>query len=158
MKSTWLDGGAEAAIDRYARDKIGRDLALRLYTTRLLGREPELVLHGGGNTSVKTTMPDLLGENVEIALKQSWNVVGHGCLPKASSSFQKISSPGAWQVQSGRRAWRFSSGERCFQAAFGVAKFFRAHAANFVGCWPATLLASAIASHESEPRYVCASK
>jgi rhamnose utilization protein RhaD (predicted bifunctional aldolase and dehydrogenase) len=28
-----------------------RDLALRTYTTRLLGGEPRLVLHGGGNTS-----------------------------------------------------------------------------------------------------------
>jgi rhamnose utilization protein RhaD (predicted bifunctional aldolase and dehydrogenase)/NAD(P)-dependent dehydrogenase (short-subunit alcohol dehydrogenase family) len=65
MKSGWLDGEAQAAIDRYAREQIGRDLALRIYTTRLLGREPELVLHGGGNTSVKTTMRDLLGEEVE---------------------------------------------------------------------------------------------
>src|SRR6266852_1047704 len=66
MKSNWLDSEAQAAIDRYARDNIGRDLALRLYTTRLLGREPELVLHGGGNTSVKTAMLDLLGEKVEV--------------------------------------------------------------------------------------------
>src|SRR3954453_5900849 len=66
MESGWLGGEARAAIDRYAREQIGRDLALRIYTTRLLGREPELVLHGGGNTSVKTTMPDLLGEEVEV--------------------------------------------------------------------------------------------
>jgi rhamnose utilization protein RhaD (predicted bifunctional aldolase and dehydrogenase)/NAD(P)-dependent dehydrogenase (short-subunit alcohol dehydrogenase family) len=66
MKSGWVDSEAQAAIDRYARDGIGRDLALRVYTTRLLGRDPKLVLHGGGNTSVKTTMPDLLGENVAV--------------------------------------------------------------------------------------------
>src|SRR5260370_15989753 len=72
MKSGWLDGEAQAAIDRYAREKIGCDLALRVYTTRLLGREPELVLHGGGNTSVKTAMLDLLGEEVEaICVKGS---------------------------------------------------------------------------------------
>ena len=52
----------------------------------------------------------------------------------------------------------FSFGEVCFQVAAGIAKFALAHAANFVGCRPATLLASAIASRESEPRYVCASK
>src|SRR5262249_31918123 len=34
--------------------------------TRLLGRDPKLVLHGGGNTSLKTTMPDLLGEEVAV--------------------------------------------------------------------------------------------
>jgi rhamnose utilization protein RhaD (predicted bifunctional aldolase and dehydrogenase)/NAD(P)-dependent dehydrogenase (short-subunit alcohol dehydrogenase family) len=66
MKSGWVDSEAQAAIDRYARDGIGRDLALRVYTTRLLGRDPKLVLHGGGNTSVKTTMPDLLGEEVAV--------------------------------------------------------------------------------------------
>ena len=66
MKSSWLDHEAQALVDRYARNNIARDLALRVYTTRLLGREPELVLHGGGNTSVKITMPDLLGEDVEV--------------------------------------------------------------------------------------------
>src|SRR5262249_14138459 len=38
----------------------------RIYTTRLLGRDPKLVLHGGGNTSVKTVLNDLLGEAVEV--------------------------------------------------------------------------------------------
>jgi rhamnose utilization protein RhaD (predicted bifunctional aldolase and dehydrogenase)/NAD(P)-dependent dehydrogenase (short-subunit alcohol dehydrogenase family) len=66
MKSSWLDRQADAAIDRYAHDNVGRDLALRVYSTRLLGRQPELVLHGGGNTSLKTTMPDLLGEKVDV--------------------------------------------------------------------------------------------
>src|ERR1700730_14411692 len=66
MKSGWVDSEAQAAIDRYARDGISRDLALRVYTTRLLGRDPKLVLHGGGNTSLKTTMPDLLGDEVAV--------------------------------------------------------------------------------------------
>ena len=66
MKSGWVDSGARAAIDRYARNGIAPDLALRVYTTRLLGRDPKLVLHGGGNTSVKTTMSDLLGEKVAV--------------------------------------------------------------------------------------------
>jgi rhamnose utilization protein RhaD (predicted bifunctional aldolase and dehydrogenase)/NAD(P)-dependent dehydrogenase (short-subunit alcohol dehydrogenase family) len=66
MKSGWVDSDAQAAIDRYAAQGIGRDLALRVYTTRLLGRDRKLVLHGGGNTSVKTTLPDLLGEPVEV--------------------------------------------------------------------------------------------
>ena len=66
MKSGWIDSEAQAAIDRYARDGIAPDLALRVYTTRLLGRDPKLVLHGGGNTSVKTTMSDLLGEEVAV--------------------------------------------------------------------------------------------
>src|SRR5215510_3538986 len=66
MKSGWVESEAQAAIEHYARDGVGRDLALRVYTTRLLGRDPSLVLHGGGNTSVKTTMRDLLGDDVAV--------------------------------------------------------------------------------------------
>ena len=39
---------------------------MRTYTTRLLGGDPKLVLHGGGNTSVKTSMKDLLGDDVDV--------------------------------------------------------------------------------------------
>jgi rhamnose utilization protein RhaD (predicted bifunctional aldolase and dehydrogenase)/NAD(P)-dependent dehydrogenase (short-subunit alcohol dehydrogenase family) len=72
MKSAWVASDAQAAIDHYGKTGIGRDLALRVYSTRLLGREPKLVLHGGGNTSVKTILPDLLGEKIEaICVKGS---------------------------------------------------------------------------------------
>src|SRR6516162_5843801 len=72
MKSGWVEADAQALVDQYAGVGIGRDLALRVYTTRLLGRDPQLVLHGGGNTSVKTTLRDLLGETVEaICVKGS---------------------------------------------------------------------------------------
>jgi rhamnose utilization protein RhaD (predicted bifunctional aldolase and dehydrogenase)/NAD(P)-dependent dehydrogenase (short-subunit alcohol dehydrogenase family) len=64
MQSAWTDRDAEAAVARYG--KLGRDLALRVYTTRLLGQDPRLVLHGGGNTSVKTRRADLNGEDVEV--------------------------------------------------------------------------------------------
>src|SRR5581483_2006221 len=66
MKSAWVDRDAEAAVARYAKAGVGRDLALRVYTTRLLGGDPKLVLHGGGNTSVKLRMPDLLGDEVDV--------------------------------------------------------------------------------------------
>src|ERR1700712_5907530 len=64
MQSAWTDRDAEAALARYG--KLGRDLALRFYTTRLLGQDPRLVLHGGGNTSVKTKLADLNGDMVEV--------------------------------------------------------------------------------------------
>jgi rhamnulose-1-phosphate aldolase/alcohol dehydrogenase len=64
MQSAWIDRDAEAAVARY--QNLGRDLALRVYTTRLLGQDPRLVLHGGGNTSVKTRAADLNGEDVEV--------------------------------------------------------------------------------------------
>ncbi len=64
MRSDWNDRDADAAIARYA--SLGRDLALRVYTTRLLGKDPRLVLHGGGNTSVKTRLADLNGDAVDV--------------------------------------------------------------------------------------------
>src|SRR5947209_14564393 len=66
MHSLWSDAESERLIDHYAAAGVGRDAALRVYTSRLLGGEPKLVLHGGGNTSVKTLMKDLLDEEVEV--------------------------------------------------------------------------------------------
>jgi rhamnose utilization protein RhaD (predicted bifunctional aldolase and dehydrogenase)/NAD(P)-dependent dehydrogenase (short-subunit alcohol dehydrogenase family) len=66
MKSGWVDSDAEAMVANGAKSGIDRDLALRLYTTRLLGRDPKLVLHGGGNTSLKTRMRDRLGDEVYV--------------------------------------------------------------------------------------------
>ena len=65
MKSAWVDSDAKAALVHWAKAGISQDLALRIYSTRLLGREPRLVLHGGGNTSVKAQVKDLLDEEVE---------------------------------------------------------------------------------------------
>src|SRR3954465_8065812 len=66
MKSAWVTSDAEAAVARYAREGIARELALRVYTTRLLGQNPKLVLHGGGNTSVKTRITDLNGDETDV--------------------------------------------------------------------------------------------
>ncbi len=66
MQSRWVDREAKAAVDRYAASGIAPDLAERIYTTRLLGSDPALVLHGGGNTSLKTRMRDLAGDEVEV--------------------------------------------------------------------------------------------
>lgn len=57
MRSLWNDKDA-AAFD----DKLGK----RVYTSRLLGRDPSLVLHGGGNTSVKAQGLDGFGRTVEL--------------------------------------------------------------------------------------------
>jgi rhamnose utilization protein RhaD (predicted bifunctional aldolase and dehydrogenase)/NAD(P)-dependent dehydrogenase (short-subunit alcohol dehydrogenase family) len=66
MRSQWSDADAERLVEHYAAAGVGRDLALRVYSARLLGRDPKLVLHGGGNSSVKTILPDLLGDPVEV--------------------------------------------------------------------------------------------
>jgi len=65
MKSFWND--AEAG-------KISGPLGPRVYTARLLGRDKSLVLHGGGNASVKLTERNLFGEEAEVLY-----VKGSGC-------------------------------------------------------------------------------
>ncbi|MEI6201332.1 MAG: bifunctional aldolase/short-chain dehydrogenase [Enhydrobacter sp.] len=66
MENLWKDSDAKAAIASHAARGINDDLALRVYTTRLLGGEPKLVLHGGGNTSVKTRMADITGTPLDV--------------------------------------------------------------------------------------------
>src|ERR1700712_3553880 len=66
MKSGWSDKDAQEFVTRYAPKGVNVDQAVRTYTTRLLGSDPKMVLHGGGNTSVKTTVKDQLGEDVDV--------------------------------------------------------------------------------------------
>ena len=66
MKSGWSDADANELVDRLADTGVSEDLALRVYTTRLLGRDPRLVLHGGGNTSVKARASDVTGQGHDV--------------------------------------------------------------------------------------------
>src|SRR6201992_2719485 len=66
MQSRYNAAEAQKFAADYAPKGVNEDLAVRTYTTRLLGQDPKLVLHGGGNTSVKTRARDMLGEEVEV--------------------------------------------------------------------------------------------
>ena len=57
MQSAWKDEEAK---------QYQGDLGLRVYTSRLLGRDKSLVLHGGGNTSVKIREKNLFGEEETV--------------------------------------------------------------------------------------------
>jgi rhamnose utilization protein RhaD (predicted bifunctional aldolase and dehydrogenase)/NAD(P)-dependent dehydrogenase (short-subunit alcohol dehydrogenase family) len=57
MQSLWNDADAK---------QCKTDLELRVYTSRLLGQNTNLVLHGGGNTSVKMLEQDLFGDDLEL--------------------------------------------------------------------------------------------
>ena len=57
MRTLWEDGQAEAC---------NNELDLRVYTSRLLGQDKTLVLHGGGNTSVKITEKNIFDEDETI--------------------------------------------------------------------------------------------
>ena len=61
MKNRWSQKEASRFVAKYGK-KWGEDLALRTYTSRLIGAEKELVLHSGGNTSVKGTFINILGK------------------------------------------------------------------------------------------------
>ena len=64
MKNKWNDADAKAAIEKYK--DVSEDVALRVYTSRLIGADPALVLHGGGNTSVKSSAVNKVNEEVEV--------------------------------------------------------------------------------------------
>jgi len=66
VKNNWSKKIAKEYIKKYKKLGFSADLALRVYTTRLLGRNKELVLHGGGNTSVKTTIKDIDGKKYKV--------------------------------------------------------------------------------------------
>src|SRR5262245_41648369 len=61
MAYRWSSAEAREAVERWGA-QWGEDLALRTYSARLIGSDPSLVLHGGGNTSVKSERKDLLGQ------------------------------------------------------------------------------------------------
>ena len=66
MRNDWSDIEAKKCINKYKKLGHSKDMALRVYTTRLLGRNSELVLHGGGNTSVKTEIKDIDGKKYKV--------------------------------------------------------------------------------------------
>ncbi|MCX2978929.1 bifunctional aldolase/short-chain dehydrogenase [Candidatus Marimicrobium litorale] len=58
MQSLWCEEDAAALEDN--------SLAMRVYTSRLLGSEENLVMHGGGNTSVKAKVQDFFGNPLDV--------------------------------------------------------------------------------------------
>ena len=66
MKNNWSKNFANKYIKKYKKLGFSKDLALRVYTTHLLGKNKELVLHGGGNTSVKTAIKDIDGKKYDV--------------------------------------------------------------------------------------------
>jgi rhamnose utilization protein RhaD (predicted bifunctional aldolase and dehydrogenase)/NAD(P)-dependent dehydrogenase (short-subunit alcohol dehydrogenase family) len=60
------DAGAAARMVHDLAGRASEALALRTYSARLVGSDASLVLHGGGNTSVKASAQTLLGETIEV--------------------------------------------------------------------------------------------
>jgi len=66
LKNNWTDSEAKKFIKKYKNLGFSKDIALRVYTSRLLGKNKKLVLHGGGNTSVKTRIKDIDGKKYDV--------------------------------------------------------------------------------------------
>ena len=72
-QNRWNDKEAQARVDAAGPNPADRTLALRVYSSRIIGADPDLVMHGGGNTSVKTERRDLFG-----AMQKVLHVKGSG--------------------------------------------------------------------------------
>jgi rhamnose utilization protein RhaD (predicted bifunctional aldolase and dehydrogenase)/NAD(P)-dependent dehydrogenase (short-subunit alcohol dehydrogenase family) len=66
VKSRYAEDEAKQSLDTLVASGVDATVAERTYTARLLGADPALVLHGGGNTSAKGRAPDALGEMVDV--------------------------------------------------------------------------------------------
>ena len=73
MKNLWSDSEAKKIVKSNSKKGISKELALRVYTSRLLGNNKKLVMHGGGNTSVKCKAKDYFGNSIDIL-----NIKGSG--------------------------------------------------------------------------------
>ncbi|TKW65918.1 MAG: class II aldolase [Paracoccus denitrificans] len=72
MQSRWNDADADRYIEQAKAQGQPAQLGLRIYTSRLIGRDPDLVLHGGGNTSVKLT--DASGRAIIHVKGSGWDL------------------------------------------------------------------------------------
>ena len=66
VENRWNEAEAAEFAARAGDNGADKALALQIYASRLIGADADLVLHGGGNTSVKVTRPDLFGEPREV--------------------------------------------------------------------------------------------
>lgn len=66
IENRWSDEEAERRLSGAGDNTADQELALRVYTSRIIGQNPDLVMHGGGNTSVKVRRPDLFGEVEDV--------------------------------------------------------------------------------------------
>jgi len=72
----WNDSDAKKFVDAAGRDLSDQELALRVYSSRIIGQDADLVMHGGGNTSCKLKRQDVFGNEMNVLhIKGSgWNL------------------------------------------------------------------------------------
>ena len=65
-KNFWNEQSEKEFINPLGKSEFGVDLGSRVYTSRLIGSVPDLVMHGGGNTSCKTKIKNIFNEYIDI--------------------------------------------------------------------------------------------
>ena len=66
FKNLWRKKDQQICVNLLGRTEFDYDLGSRIYTSRLIGSVPDLVMHGGGNTSCKTYKKNIFNENIEV--------------------------------------------------------------------------------------------
>jgi len=66
FKNLWREKDQQICVNLLGKTEFDYDLGSRIYTSRLIGSVPDLVMHGGGNTSCKTYKKDIFNENIEV--------------------------------------------------------------------------------------------
>lgn len=65
-ENRWNQAEAAEWMDAAGQNGADQALAERVYSSRLIGSDPDLVMHGGGNTSIKLSRPDLFGAAQDV--------------------------------------------------------------------------------------------
>ena len=112
MKSLWSEAEARRLVAQFAA-AWGEDLALRTYSARLLGADPALVLHGGGNTSVKAAAVDIFGERHEALFVKASGADMAVIAPEAHLG---LALDAAVAIARAARPWRRGHGARAAPA------------------------------------------
>ena len=65
FENNWNQKIAEEYVSENSEKGFNEDIAYRVYSSQLIGQNPDLVMHGGGNTSCKTSQRDVFGKNID---------------------------------------------------------------------------------------------
>lgn len=66
FENRWNENEIQDWVAKAGESQLEQDLAYRVYTSQLIGQVPDLVMHGGGNTSCKSVTTDLFGNEIEV--------------------------------------------------------------------------------------------
>ncbi|MHB9097786.1 MAG: class II aldolase/adducin family protein, partial [Syntrophales bacterium] len=80
MNNIWADAEADAFIESHG-SAWGSEIAHLAYATRLVGSQPDLAMHGGGNTSLKGTVKTVAGDEVAALFVKASGVAMEAITP-----------------------------------------------------------------------------